>query len=368
MNDCLIIGGGVIGLSWAWKLAQRGLKVEVVDRSEMGREASWAGAGIFPPPGAAPQHPHEQLRAKAHKLHPQWAKTLHEITGIDNGYLRCGGIYLARTAGEIASLAGVKQLFDEEKIEYQPLNPATFAQLEPQLQSVAETIRSAIHLPGEAQIRNPRHLKALFNACQHSGVKLSAGVQVHRIATKGRKATVVQTSAGDIEAAQIGIAAGAWTRDLLLGLKIESGIMPVRGQMILFRCATPVFSHILNEGPRYLTPRPDGLVLAGSTEEEAGFDKRNTPEALDDLKSFAISLVPALAAATVEKTWAGLRPGSFDGLPYMGRVSGYDNVFVSAGHYRSGLHLSPAVTEAMVALMCGEQPGVDLSPFHAARG
>jgi glycine oxidase len=115
-------------------------------------------------------------------------------------------------------------------------------------------------------------------------------------------------------------------------------------------------------------PRDDGRVLAGSTEEEVGFDKSNTPEAVAELTALARELVPALAHAPVEQTWAGLRPASFDGLPYLGQIPGISNAFVAAGHFRTGLYLSTGTAVVLSELIRGERPQIDLSPFRVGRG
>ena len=137
--------------------------------------------------------------------------------------------------------------------------------------------------------------------------------------------------------------------------------------MVLFRCDQPPITRIVNEGSRYLVPREDGRVLAGSTEEEVGFDKRTTEEAIADLVGFARGLVPALRDAKIEQTWAGLRPASFDGLPYLGPLPGLKNAFIAAGHFRSGLFLSTATAVVMSQLMRGEKPQIDLAPFRVGR-
>jgi glycine oxidase len=120
-------------------------------------------------------------------------------------------------------------------------------------------------------------------------------------------------------------------------------------------------------GARYLVPRPDGRVLVGSTEENVGFDKRTTAAAIGELLGFAFTLVPELAAAHVERTWAGLRPGSPDGLPFLGRVPGFDNLFVAAGHYRAGIQLSPGTGLVLKELLLGQKLTVPLEPFRLER-
>src|SRR5687768_3192644 len=176
MTDCLIVGAGVIGLSLAYELAIHGLRVRVIDRQEPGREASWAGAGILPPANfKTALHPLDQLRGLSHRLHVEWARQLRDETGIDTGYEPCGGLYLARTAGEAATLQGLARDLQQMDIAIERLSPAALAKLEPEITS---SVRVAYLLPDEAQLRNPHHLRALVAACQQRGVSIVSGVDV----------------------------------------------------------------------------------------------------------------------------------------------------------------------------------------------
>lgn len=370
MHDVLVIGGGVIGLSLAWELANRGSRVRIIDRGELGREASWAGAGILPPASLSKAlHSYDRLRGLASGLHGPWAADLKRETGIDTGYRRCGGWYLARTAGEGAALAAWAATSADEGIDVQRVPPDKLLIAEPGLSlgSGAERIRAAYLVPGEAQLRNPRHLQALLAACSNRGVEITAHVVAARAVIDHGEVTEVQTSGGPVRARRYCFTAGAWTGQLLAQLGISLGVLPIRGQMVLFRCARPPLARIVNEGTRYLVPRDDGRLLAGSTEEEVGFDKSTTSEGIGELTDLACQLVPALASAEVERTWAGLRPGSFDGMPYMGPLPGLRNAFVAAGHFRSGLYLSPAVAVVMSQLLRDEPPQIDLTPFGVLR-
>lgn len=361
----------MIGLSLAYELSGRGLKVEVIDQGEPGREASWAGAGILPPANRATAiDPLDKLRALSSELHPVWAERLKQETGLDTGYRPCGGLYLARSAGEAASLLGLKGLLDEQQIPFERLSRESLASLEPALAPLTRSteFRAAYLMPGEAQLRNPRHLQALLVACRQRGVEVRSGIAAEEFELAGGKVVRVKTNAGLRTAERYCLTSGAWTQPLLARLFIPTGILPVRGQMVLYRCERPPFTRILNEGPRYLVPRDDGRVLAGSTEEEVGFDKSNTAEGIAELRQFAEELVPALREAPIERTWAGLRPGSFDGSPYLGQVPGLDNAFVAAGHFRSGLYLSPATAVVMSDLLLGRTPEIDLTPFRVGRG
>jgi glycine oxidase len=364
--DCAVIGGGVIGLSLAWQLALSGSRVIVVERQRLGREASWAGAGILPSgPRKDMQHPYDQLRAISSIRHAEWAEQLREDTGIDTGYRVCGGLYFARQPGESAALRGWRLQLDDEQIEYHEVSEDDLARSEPAL-SVGE-IRYCLSLPTEAQLRNPRFLKALIAAGRRLHVEYRTDCDVRSVIRQGSQVTGIETSAGTIQAGSYCFTTGAWTYPLLQGLSIPINIVPIRGQMILFRTEQVLTGRIINEGSRYLVPREDGRLLAGSSEEEAGYDKSTTDEILQELRSFAESWLPGLREARIENTWAGLRPGSYDGFPYLDRLPDHDNAFVAAGHFRSGLYLSPATAENMAHWMLTGKPLISLAPFCLLR-
>jgi glycine oxidase len=172
---------------------------------------------------------------------------------------------------------------------------------------------------------------------------------------------------GPIRAGAYLVCLGAWTGELLGEMRVPCKVKPVRGQMLLLRTPEPVIRRVILEGRRYLVPRDDGRVLVGSTEEDVGFDPSTTREVLDDLRRFAAGLVPDLARARVERSWAGLRPGNADGLPTLGRVPGFENLWVAAGHYRAGIQLSPATGLIMAQAIRGEPTDVPLSAFRADR-
>jgi glycine oxidase len=370
MDDVLIIGGGVIGLSIAWDLAKHGCSVHVIDKGPIGREASWAGAGILPAATLTPdQHPLDQLRGLACELHPEWAAELKALTGIDTGYWRCGGLHLARSPGEAASLAAWAGLARDEGIQIEAVSKDKLAEIEPGLtRGTKYSVLSAQYLaPDESQLRNPRHLQALHRACQLASVEITPHTEVTDFTIANGELAAVQITSGPLAARRYCFTSGAWTGQLLQRLGIHLGIIPIRGQIVLFRCDQPPITHIINEGSRYLVPRQDGRLIAGSTEEEVGFDKRTTDEAIADLTQFARDLVPALTHATIEQTWAGLRPASFDSLPYLGRLPNLSNAFIASGHFRNGLFLSPATAIVMSQLLREDQPQIDLTPFRVMR-
>ncbi len=382
--DCLIIGGGVVGLSLAFEMSARGASVQILDQASIGRAASWAGAGILPPsPTSGAVDPLDQLRGMSHQLHATWAKQLYDLTGIDTGYSRCGGIYLARSAAEAATLAAQQALWAEQGIEAYRWAVDEAIVREPSLATLLTStsdsttnnragtstpaVKAIWYLPDECQIRNPRHLKALAAACRIRQVQITEHVPVKHLETNDDEVRVIANEQV-FAAKQVCICSGAWTRLLMDEMEVPTGILPIRGQMLLYHAEKPLLQHVVNEGHRYLVPRTDGRLLAGSCEEEVGFDCTTTDTMLLQLRTWAEGILPQLQSIPLENSWAGLRPGSFDGLPYIGQVPGRPQVFVATGHYRAGLHLSCATAVLVADLMQGKVPSIDLAPFRLGRG
>ena len=362
-EDVVVIGGGVIGLSVAWELAKRGRAVRVLERGAFGREASWAGAGMLPAMPEKTRDALEQLMAISRKLHGEWAQQLRDETGIDNEFQENGALYIARTAGQQAALKAWQRDCELQGLECQWLSGSQVLQLEPGL--TGANLRGACRMPGEAQLRNPRHLQALLRACQRLGVELSPQTPVSDIDL--RSGELQLTDGSRLSPGQTVVAAGPWTRELLREHPRAPDIYPVRGQIVLFRCEARPLTHTVNDGPRYLVPRNDGRLLAGSTEEEVGFDKRNTPEGVHELQQFARDLLPSLQDAEVETTWSGLRPAAFDSFPYLGRLPESKHVYVASGHFRNGLNLSTGTAVVMAQLLCDETPMISLERFDVGR-
>lgn len=369
MSDVLIVGGGVIGLSVAYELAGQGVSVTVLEQGQFGQEASWAGAGILPP--GNPEHasnPRSLLRAHSHVLWPQLSAELLEKTGVDNGFRQCGGIEVRfePKADPLRDevLREETQNWRDEGVVVEPLSPDELAEWEPAINREAV---AGYRLPEMGQIRNPRHLKALLAGCADRGVELLAGRPVVDFDMQHGKVVAARTPSETFSAGQFCVAGGAWSRQLLQRAGVQVAVEPVRGQIVLLSMQPLPFRHVILEEARYLVPRPDGRILVGSTEEWVGFDKRNTAEAVGGLIEFAVRVVPSLCGAKYERAWSGLRPGSPDRLPYLGPVPETENLFVAAGHFRSGLQMSPATAVLMRQLMLGQAPLFPLDAFACDR-
>jgi glycine oxidase len=364
MHDVIIIGGGVIGLTLACDLAGEGVAVAVLDQGPLGQESSWAGAGILPPgnPEGA-ETPEARLRAASHVLWPTLSDVLRDETGIDNGFRRCGGLEV-RLGGESDALGDEIAMWRREGVTVEPLTTPSIRQCDAALNPA---VTSAYRLPEMGQVRNPRHLKALIALALKRGATLVPGTPVYGFDRHGQKIVAVETSAGRCAGGRFVVASGAWSGRLLDEAGCSAVVRPVRGQIVLLNAQPSPIRHVINVGPRYLVPRGDGRVLVGATEEAAGFDKRTTADGVGGLVEFALDLVPALARAAFERAWAGLRPGSGDGLPYLGRCPLAENLFVAAGHFRAGLQLSPITGRVMTQLLLGRPTTVPLAPYAPDR-
>lgn len=361
----------MVGLSLAYELAGRGQRVVVVDKQTPGREASWAGAGILPPGSWYSDHPScVSLAAESWPLNAKWAAELRDSTGIDNEYQVGGGLYLPLDSEQALRLEQKFNLWASLGIEVQRLKNEQLRELVPSLSDAALTQvaeHGGYYVPGEAQLRNPLHLQALAAGCEQRGVRIGFPLDVASMAPQTDRSFHVSTSRGDCSAGRVVIAAGAWSGQVaeLLGMELRS--RPIRGQMVLFSPIDQPAMRNIHHGKNYLVRRRDGRTIAGTTVEDVGFDKSTTAQAIDEIVQWARRLSPALAEASIEKTWAGLRPASGDELPYLGTLPGVHNGFVATGFFRSGLQLASAAAVSLADLITAKTPSIDLHPLRVDR-
>ncbi len=353
-------------MSVAWELLRRNWRVTVVDDNQP-RNTSWASAGVLLPTSEISVHPVDRLCCLGTRLHREWSRRLHEHTGIDNELQFGGGLYVARSPGEVAALLGQREVWRDEQIEFEPIDNHSGLSRFPELAWSA--IRRATWVPSEGQLRTPRHLQALRQALLMRGEQGSivVGRQVALESIGGRELGV-RADGRLVRGDLLCVCAGAWSGELLSQIGVNLPTTPVRGQILLFKTdGRWAANYVINEGVRYLVPRADGHLLVGSTMEEVGFDCRTTDEGLRELREFAVAILPALAGAESLGAWAGLRPASFDGLPYLGKIEGFDQAYIATGLFRIGVQVSPAVAVAMADLLEGRPPLLDLRPFAPAR-
>ncbi len=364
-SDVVIVGGGVIGLSVAYYCAGAGLRVTVLERGSLGREASWAGAGIIPAGrGATARSPYAKLLGTSSEMWPQISAELREQTGIDNGFVRSGGFEIGFDQADSHALRSAAGHYSKEGITWRELSPAAARELEPVL---AGPFAVAYHIPDMAQVRNPRHLKALAAASAKRGARFVTDAPVVGFDRDGDRVLGVRTLDATFAAGSTVVTAGAWSSGVLESLGVALPVKPIRGQIALLATDRILLRHIVMLGREYLVPRLDGRVLVGSTEEDVGYDARPTPTGIHALLDMAIAIAPALGSAHLERTWAGLRPGSPDSKPFIGRVPGLEGLVVASGHYRAGLQLSPVTGVIVKQLIAGEAPCVPIDAFRLDR-
>ncbi len=359
MKDCIVIGGGVIGLLTARALVQSGLAVTLVERGETGREASWAGGGILSP--LYPWRYAEAVNSLAKLSQAQHfllAEELREETGIDPEWTASGCLMLS-VIDQTQALTWAAT----HGIDLQTLRSGAEYALEPALGTPRGGV---LWMPQMAQVRNPRLVKALKASLRKRGVEIREHTHVHRLLIRTNRIQGVDTTGGTFEADTVVLAGGAWSAELLEPLGQHLEVMPVRGQMLLFRGQPGLVRHIVMAGSHYLIPRRDGRILAGSTVERVGFEKSTTPAARAELQQAALELIPALADCAIEQQWAGLRPGSPAGIPFIGPHPAIRDLYVNAGHFRNGLVLGPASACLLADLMLRRTPALDPAPYSLA--
>jgi glycine oxidase len=336
-------------------LAQAGWRVSVYDQGEIGRESSWAGGGILSPlyPWRYPDAV-TRLARWSQEFYPQLSRELIAEGGVDPQWTQ-SGLLVLDTDEQLEAKAWATHW----NLHCEWLDRPQLLQLLPEL---ALPIEHALWFPALGQIRNPRLVKSLYVCDERLGVVFHPRQQVCSLLREGQRVIGIETEQGEVRADRVVIAGGAWSAGLLHGM-LELPVRPVKGQMLLLSGKPGQLQPIVLYQDRYLIPRQDGRILVGSTLEETGFDKATTEDARDELLGFVKRLVPGLASLPVERHWAGLRPGSPTGIPYIGAIAGWDGLYVNTGHFRNGVVLGPASARLLADMLLNRETIVDPLPY-----
>jgi glycine oxidase len=350
-HDIVIVGGGVIGLTIARALALSGVRdVCLVERGNLGTEASWAAAGmLLPQVEADAQDDFFDLACRSRDLYPAFAAALREETGIDVELDTTGTLYLALTEHDHEEIEKRYEWQTRAGLSVERLSAAEARELEP---CISESTLGALRFPKDIQVENRRLLSALANSIKKLGVTTLTQTPVDSLLLDGNRIEGVQTSRGAINCGTAVIAAGSWSSFIKIATPIPP-IEPVRGQMVCLEAKPRLTRHVIYSPRGYIVPRQDGRLLAGSTSEHAGFAKCVTAGGIAGILRNALEISPGIAELPVLDTWAGLRPRAPDGLPVLGPCGEIDGLFCATGHYRNGILLAPLtgelISEAIVS-------------------
>ncbi len=369
-QDILIVGGGVIGLSLARRLRQKGAgKITIIDRGKLGRESSFAAAGMLAAQ-AETDKPDNFFHfcIESSKLYTRFADELIDETGIDIELDKNGTLFLALTEEDERE---IRHRFEWQKkaglrIEY--LSAAEVRTVEP---FISPDARAALFFPDDRQVENRKLLNALQKYAALNKIDFVEDAEVKSLLIGNGKVTGALASDVKFFAAKTVLATGAWTSHIKISEEgvppLLRNIKPIRGQMIGFHTAKRLFSKVLYSPRGYIVPRQSGRILAGATVEDAGFDKSVTAGGIDFVRENALEIAPSLVNLEMSEKWSGLRPYASDALPILGGFPQVENLFVATAHYRNGILLAPLTAKILASKILDNEDSEYLRIFSPSR-
>ncbi len=361
----IVIGGGVIGCLTALYLHRLGASPVILEKGTAGQESSWAGAGIL-----CPIHPWLYPDSFTHLIddslskYPALNEMLLEMTGMSMQWLRSGLLI---------------PLFEDDRIHHRDdalawskrfgwqVEELDARQARAHEPTISEQVSGALLWPEVGQVRNPHLLAAVRTALDICRVPVREQAEVSTIQEHAQAISVTLTSGEAIRADAVLLAAGSWSGALARQIGLTLPVEPVKGQIVLLRDKPGRVRHIIKHDDAYMVPRVDGHILVGASMERVGFRAGTTDAVVDQLLDAAYRITPGLKDADIVQKWMGFRPGSPDGMPYLGPVEGHPGLWVATGHYRNGVALAPGTADMMSRWMMGEAPALDMRDFRVNR-
>ena len=363
-GDVIVVGGGLIGLSIAFELAQRGATVRVYDRGEPGRGASWAGAGMLAP--YAERIDDEAMLEFCRdslERYPAFVERVGAAGGVRVDAVLDGIVEAAFDTDRLATLESFARELAARGVASDLLDRRAALMAEPAL---GKHVAGALVISGQGYVDNRRLGRALLAAARSRGVLVHAPVGELAVECDGRRVLGVRSELGFASASTVVNAAGAWAAHVAgLPEAARPPVVPVKGQMLALAAPVGFLRRATWVPGAYLVPRDDGRLLVGASVEHAGFDERVTAGAIHALLDAALAAAPSLGSFTVTETWAGLRPGTPDGRPFIGPTP-IDGLILATGHYRNGILLAPATAE-LIASFVESGDAIPLQAFSPLR-
>jgi glycine oxidase len=358
----IVVGAGLIGCAIARFTALAGAEVVVIDPDEPGKHASWAAAGMLSPQAESESNDDFlSLLLEARALYPTIVRALAEETGIDVLYRTEGSLLLALSDEDEPRLDSRYAWQTHAGLPVERLLAEDARKLEP---SINPDVRNALFFPGDHQVENRLLSAALAKSASRAGARFVRArvLELTRDHTPGVRTDL----AGAIDADAVVIAAGSWS-GRIAGLPRELHVEPILGQLVSYRASPLPVAHTVLSHRGYLVPRTDGRLIAGATMERVGYDLQLTEEGKQKVARSAAELVPLLGSMPVDAHWAGLRPGTPDGMPVLGPDPTVEGLYYATGHYRNGVLLAPLTGELIGRMVLGSHPGIDLTSFRPDR-
>jgi glycine oxidase len=364
MNDIIIIGGGIIGLSVAFELQTRGIKTRIVDAKGPAQESSWAAGGMLAPQLETTKMDASWVLGRSSRdLYSSWIQRLLSHTDYDPHYRKCGALLCARTPEEIEHRWSAYQW---QRDEGQSMDRIDSLELKDRIPNMGSRPVGALLFPDEAQVDPRRLCQCLVLACAAVGVHFDWGNAVHEIEVRHGQIQKIKTSKKDLMTDTAIVAAGAWS-NLIPGLNLAAdSVVPIRGQMLALELSSQENLPFITDHQVYVIPRHHGRVLIGSTMENVGFDRQTTGVGIQSLLEQGQDLWPALKNAKIVETWCGFRPKSFDGLPLIG-PSPINGLHLATGHFRNGVLQAPQTATLVADLVMGKETSIDPEAFSSRR-
>jgi glycine oxidase len=363
--DVIVVGAGAIGTSITYQLAKAGVKVMLFERGKVGGEATGASAGMIQiNPDRTTPAPLATLEAESARLFPALATELLDRSGMDIGYRAAPLLHIALHDMEEPTLRAHRAWQVEHGVPVAWVDRDAALDLEPALNP---EVRAALYYPEDHQVMPRALARALARTAVDLGAVLREGAAIDRLLTRGDRVIGVAIGGEAIHAGEVVIANGAWASAWSEVLRTPIPVRPVRGQMVALRTAGSGLRNVVSSAQGYMLTKPDGSTYVGTTVEDAGYDARPTTAGIAGLLAMVPRIAPRLADATFVSAWAGLRPGTSDGLPLLGRLPEWEGVSVAAGHFRDGILLAPITGEVMADLLAHRRPRLPLEAFDPAR-
>lgn len=360
-NDVVVVGGGIMGCGVAWRLAQQGMAVTVVERRQPGAEASSAAAGLIAPSAGRDGGPALlALWQESHRRYPAFVEEVTAATGIAPEFRSPGRLQIAFNDQEYADLLRLQHVQEAGNVSTERWSAERLRTEEPAISTEA---KGALYFPGHSLVDNALLTQAIAMAAARTGVRFVVGHSVIGLLGSGDRISGVQTETERISAGLVVNAAGAWAGQIDPRFPIP--VTASKGQILALETRPPLIRHLLSVPGFTIAARSTGRMVVGATVEDAGFDKRNTAGGIRELLEAAAKALPSTASAPVLETWAGLRPRSSDFLPILGQVT--EGLYVVAGHFMTGIMAAPATIDAMAELITSGRSLIPLDAFAPGR-